>query len=61
MQVEDEMRDEILMGTIKNIVERSLLPAKPVGILTGTHRDTWAEAHRKLIGFYSLYFIEIIF
>lgn len=40
------------MGVIKNIADRSTTPAKPVGILTGNDRDTWAEVHKKLIGFF---------
>lgn len=51
VKINDNVNEELLMGTIKDIAERSTLPAKPVGILTGTDRDTWAEVHKKLIGF----------
>ncbi|XP_051166865.1 carnitine O-acetyltransferase-like [Leptopilina boulardi] len=37
-----------LKSSIKDIVNRSNIPGKPVGILTGNDRDTWAENHEIL-------------
>ncbi|XP_058805057.1 carnitine O-acetyltransferase-like isoform X2 [Phymastichus coffea] len=40
--------EEQLATCIKDIVERSQTPGKPIGILTGNDRDTWAEDHENL-------------
>ncbi|XP_051166861.1 carnitine O-acetyltransferase-like [Leptopilina boulardi] len=37
-----------LKSSIKDIVNRSNVPGKPIGILTGNDRDTWAENHEIL-------------
>lgn len=39
-----------LKASISDIVKRSNNPGKPVGILTGNDRDTWAENHEILKG-----------
>lgn len=38
------------MAAIKDIADRSRAQGKPVGILTGNDRDTWAEDHNLLLG-----------
>lgn len=38
------------IGAIKDIAERSCIEAKPVGILTGNDRNTWAEDYNLLLG-----------
>ncbi|XP_029158264.1 carnitine O-acetyltransferase-like isoform X2 [Nylanderia fulva] len=38
-----------LVTAIKDIADRSCMPGKPVGILTGNDRDTWAKDHSLLI------------
>lgn len=38
-----------LVTAIKDIADRSGMPGKPVGILTGNDRDTWAKDHSLLL------------
>ncbi|XP_076674709.1 carnitine O-acetyltransferase-like isoform X2 [Andrena cerasifolii] len=38
------------VDAIKDIAERSYIEAKPVGILTGNDRNTWAEDYNLLLG-----------
>jgi len=46
-----------LVTAIKDIADRSCMPGKPVGILTGNDRDTWAKDHNLLLGFLSFTFV----
>ncbi|OXU29095.1 hypothetical protein TSAR_004262 [Trichomalopsis sarcophagae] len=48
LQLSDNINEEQLIATIKDIAERSRTPGKPVGILTGNHRDIWADDHLRL-------------
>lgn len=45
------------MAAVKDIADRSRTKEKPIGILTGNDRDTWAKDHSLLLGlFYFLLF-----
>lgn len=39
-----------LVSAVKDIVKRSSVEAKPVGILTGNDRDTWVQDYNLLLG-----------
>ncbi|KAL2731393.1 carnitine O-acetyltransferase-like isoform X1 [Vespula squamosa] len=39
------LNESQIAGAIKDIVSRSQTKGKPIGILTGNDRDTWAECH----------------
>lgn len=45
------------MTAIKDIADRSCIPGKPVGILTGNERDIWAKDHSLLLGLFQFTFI----
>lgn len=40
------------MAAIKDIADRSCTQGKPVGILTGNDRDTWAKDYSLLLGLF---------
>ena len=44
------MDEGALAASIKDIAKRSQVQGKPIGILTGNDRDTWAEDHSRLSG-----------
>lgn len=47
------------MTAIKDIADRSCMPGKPVGILTGNDRNTWAKDHSLLLGFFQFTFVYL--
>jgi len=44
------------VASIKDIADRSYISGKPIGILSGDERDTWAKNHSLLLGFNSFLF-----
>lgn len=45
-----------LVAAIKDIADRSCTEGKPVGILTGNDRDTWAKDYSLLLGLFRFIF-----
>lgn len=45
------LNESNLVAALKDVSDRSCAPGKPVGILTGNDRDTWAEDSSTLLGF----------
>ncbi|XP_050455190.1 carnitine O-acetyltransferase-like [Cataglyphis hispanica] len=43
------LNESKFMSAIKDIADRSCMPGKPIGILTGNDRDTWAKDHSLLL------------
>lgn len=50
-----------LVLAIKDIAERSCTQGKPVGILTGNDRDTWAKDYSLLLGLFQFIFSFVPF
>ncbi|XP_014234236.1 carnitine O-acetyltransferase-like isoform X2 [Trichogramma pretiosum] len=48
LSLTSEVNEEQLIASIEDIAQRSKLPGKPIGILTGNDRDIWVEDHNKL-------------
>jgi len=46
-----------LVAAIKDIADRSYIQGKPIGILTGNDRDTWAKDYSLLLGLFQFYFV----
>lgn len=49
------------MAAIKDIADRSCTQGKPVGILTGNDRDTWAKNYSLLLGLFQFIFSFVPF
>lgn len=48
-----------LVAAIKDIADRSCTQGKPVGILTGNDRDTWAKDCSLLLGLFQFFKIKL--
>jgi len=48
------------VASIKDIADRSYISGKPIGILSGDERDTWAKNHSLLLGFLTHFCFLII-
>lgn len=46
------LSEDKLVAAIKDVASRSCVEGKPVGILTGNDRDTWAKDHDLLLGLF---------
>lgn len=50
------LNESKLVAALKDVADRSCTQGKPVGILTGNDRDTWAEDSRLLYGLFLFFF-----
>lgn len=49
------------MAAIKDIADRSCTQGKPIGILTGNDRDTWAKDYSLLLGLFQFFLSFFVF